>query len=31
MGELVEHGPAELFFNSPSDERTRSYINGTIS
>lgn len=31
MGELVEHGPATQFFNSPVDERTRAYINGTIS
>jgi phosphate transport system ATP-binding protein len=31
MGELVEHGPAEQFFNSPRDERTRAYISGEIS
>jgi phosphate transport system ATP-binding protein len=31
MGELVEHGPAELFFSSPQDERTRAYISGEIS
>jgi phosphate transport system ATP-binding protein len=31
MGELVEHGPAETFFNSPQDERTRAYISGEIS
>lgn len=31
MGELVEHGPAESFFNSPQDERTRAYISGEIS
>ena len=31
MGELVEHGPAELFFGSPRDERTRAYISGEIS
>jgi phosphate transport system ATP-binding protein len=31
MGELVEHGPAERFFNDPRDERTRSYISGEIS
>jgi len=28
LGELVEHGPAEVFFNSPKDERTKSYITG---
>jgi phosphate transport system ATP-binding protein len=31
MGELVEHGPAQKFFNSPQDERTRAYISGEIS
>ena len=31
LGELVEHGPADLFFNSPQDERTRAYISGEIS
>jgi phosphate transport system ATP-binding protein len=31
MGELVEHGPAEQFFSSPRDERTRAYISGEIS
>jgi phosphate transport system ATP-binding protein len=31
LGELVEHGPAESFFNSPKDERTRAYISGEIS
>lgn len=31
MGELVEHGPAEEFFRSPRDERTRAYISGEIS
>ena len=31
MGELVEHGPAESFFSSPLDERTRAYISGEIS
>ncbi len=31
MGELVEHGPAAQFFNSPRDERTRAYISGEIS
>lgn len=31
MGELVEHGPAESFFSSPQDERTRAYISGEIS
>ena len=31
MGELVEHGPADQFFNSPKDGRTRAYIRGEIS
>ena len=31
MGELVEHGPAQQFFNFPRDERTRAYISGEIS
>lgn len=31
MGELVEHGPAEEFFNNPVNDRTRAYISGEIS
>jgi phosphate transport system ATP-binding protein len=31
MGELVEHGPAAMFFNAPVDERTKAYIGGEIS
>jgi len=31
MGELVEHGPAEDFFNNPVNDRTRAYISGEIS
>jgi phosphate transport system ATP-binding protein len=31
LGELVEHGPSELFFGSPRDDRTRAYISGEIS
>jgi phosphate transport system ATP-binding protein len=31
MGELVEHGPAERFFNMPGHTRTRAYISGEIS
>ena len=31
LGELVEHGTAKQFFNSPRDERTRAYISGEIS
>ena len=31
LGELVEHGPASQFFNSPGDARTRAYISGEIS
>lgn len=31
LGELVEHGPAEQFFSSPQDPKTRAYITGEIS
>lgn len=31
LGELVEHGPAELLFNSPTNEKTKAYIAGEIS
>ncbi|RPI75811.1 MAG: phosphate ABC transporter ATP-binding protein [Desulfobacteraceae bacterium] len=31
MGELVEHGSAEAFFNAPRHEKTRAYISGEIS
>jgi len=31
MGELVEHGPVQQFFNLPRDGRTRAYISGEIS
>jgi phosphate transport system ATP-binding protein len=31
MGELVEHGPSDVFFSSPKDERTKAYISGEIS
>jgi phosphate transport system ATP-binding protein len=31
MGELVEHGPASVFFNDPKDKRTKAYISGEIS
>jgi phosphate transport system ATP-binding protein len=31
MGELVEHGPADVIFNSPKDEKTRAYVSGEIS
>ena len=31
MGELVEHGPAEDFFNNAVNDRTRAYISGEIS
>jgi len=30
LGELVEHGPANEVFENPREERTRSYINGTL-
>lgn len=28
LGDLIEHGPAEVVFNYPQDERTGNYING---
>lgn len=31
MGELVEHGPAQQFFNEPRDPRTQAYLSGAIS
>jgi phosphate transport system ATP-binding protein len=31
LGELVEHAPAESFFVSPQDKRTKAYISGEIS
>jgi phosphate transport system ATP-binding protein len=31
LGELVEHGPADQFFSSPQDRKTRAYISGEIS
>jgi len=31
MGELVEHGPAERFFSTPMNDRTKAYISGEIS
>jgi phosphate transport system ATP-binding protein len=30
MGELVEIGSADLFFNNPQDERTKAYLAGDI-
>lgn len=30
FGNLVEHGPADEFFSSPSDARTHAYINGNF-
>ncbi|WP_005033252.1 phosphate ABC transporter ATP-binding protein [Holophaga foetida] len=30
-GHLVEHGPAETFFNAPVDPRTQAYLHGEIS
>ncbi|HEX6393769.1 MAG TPA: phosphate ABC transporter ATP-binding protein [Acidimicrobiales bacterium] len=29
-GELVEHGPTDLIFNSPKDPRTLSYVKGEV-
>lgn len=31
MGELIEHGPAEKIFSSPSHPRTKAYLTGEIS
>ncbi len=31
LGEIVEHGPAEVVFNQPKDPRTRAYLSGEIS
>lgn len=31
MGELIEHGPAEIILNEPKEEKTRAYIKGEIS
>ena len=31
LGELVEHGPAERFFNAPQKEKTKEYLSGEIS
>lgn len=28
LGDLVEHGPAEEFFNRPKDARTKAYLSG---
>ncbi len=30
LGELVETGPADRFFNAPNDERSRAYLSGDI-
>jgi phosphate transport system ATP-binding protein len=30
LGELVEHGPAEVIFKDPKDHRTKAYIEGTF-
>jgi phosphate transport system ATP-binding protein len=30
LGELVEHGPANLFFGQPSDPRTKAYLQGAF-
>lgn len=28
LGELIEHGPADVLFNNPKDPRTKAYIEG---
>lgn len=30
FGNLVEHGPAERFFNNPADPRTKAYLDGVF-
>jgi phosphate transport system ATP-binding protein len=31
LGELIEHGPAEVIFENPKEEMTKEYIEGIIS
>lgn len=31
LGELIEHGPADMIFNSPKEKMTKEYISGIIS
>lgn len=31
MGELIEHGPAEVILNDPKEQKTQAYIKGEIS
>lgn len=31
MGELIEHGPADMVLNNPREEKTRAYIKGEFS
>lgn len=31
MGELVEHGPAEVILNNPKEQKTQAYVKGEIS
>jgi phosphate transport system ATP-binding protein len=31
LGELIEHGPADAFFENPQAEMTREYVRGVIS
>ncbi len=31
LGELIEHGPADIIFNSPKEKMTKEYISGAIS
>jgi phosphate transport system ATP-binding protein len=31
MGELIEHGPAEVILNEPKEQKTKAYIKGEIS
>lgn len=31
LGEIIEHGPAEEFFNNPKQEKTKMYLAGTFN
>jgi phosphate transport system ATP-binding protein len=31
LGEIIEHGPAETFFNQPREERTKLYLQGLFN
>jgi phosphate transport system ATP-binding protein len=31
LGEVIEHGPAEQFFNHPQEEKTKQFIKGAFN